>query len=198
MVETQLGHMVRLIDDLLEVSRITSGKVELRLESVDLRDIVESAVDASATVISAKDHALVTTLPDEPLIIQADPVRLVQILANLLNNAAKYTPDGRHIWLTVRRERFEAVISVRDDGMGIPEDMLPRVFDMFAQVDRTLKRSQGGLGIGLALARRLAEMHGGRIEAQQRRTASPASPRSSRTCPATPPSAPTGRDRFPW
>jgi PAS domain S-box-containing protein len=164
MVDTQVGHLVRLIDDLLDVSRITSGKVELRREAVDLRDVVQSAVDASGPLISSKEHALITALPDEPVLIHGDPVRLVQVVSNLLNNAAKYTPDGRHIWLTLRREGFGAVISVRDDGIGIPADMLPRVFDMFAQVDRTLKRSQGGLGIGLALARSLVEMHSGQIE----------------------------------
>src|SRR5205823_12998410 len=101
----------------------------------------------------------------EPLTLDADPVRLAQVIANLLNNAAKYTEEGGQIWLTARREGGEAVVSVRDDGLGIPADMLPRVFDMFAQVDRTLKRAQGGLGIGLTLARTRVQMHAGRLEA---------------------------------
>jgi signal transduction histidine kinase len=164
MMERQVSHMVRLVDDLMEVSRITRGRIELRREHVELADIVRSAVETSRPLIDAARHQLVVTLAPEPLILDADAVRLSQVIANLLNNAAKYTEEGGHIWLTARREDDEVVISVRDTGLGIPPEMLPRVFDMFAQVNRTLKRSQGGLGIGLTLVRTLVEMHGGRVE----------------------------------
>ena len=166
MMERQVCHMVRLVDDLLEVSRITRGKIELRKERVELLAVIQSAVETSRPLIEEARHRLAVTLPPEPLALEADPVRLAQVIANLLNNAAKYTEEGGQIWLTARREADEAVVSVRDTGLGIPADMLPRVFDMFAQVDRTLKRSQGGLGIGLTLARTLVEMHGGRLEAR--------------------------------
>ncbi len=166
MMERQVSHMVRLVDDLMEVSRITRGKINLRKERVELTAILRSAVETSRPLAEAARHQLAITVPTEPLILEADPVRLSQIIANLLNNAAKYTEEGGRISLTVRREQDQAVISIRDTGVGIPADMLPRIFDMFAQLDRTLKRSQGGLGIGLHLARTLVEMHGGRIEAR--------------------------------
>jgi signal transduction histidine kinase len=166
MMERQVNHMVRLVDDLLEVSRITRGKIELRRERVELAAVLRSAVETSRPLMEAAGHQLAITVPPEPLILEADPVRLSQVIANLLNNAAKYTEEDGQIWLTARREGGEAAVSVRDTGLGIPADMLPRVFDMFAQVDRTLKRSQGGLGIGLTLARTLVEMHGGRVEAR--------------------------------
>jgi signal transduction histidine kinase len=166
MMERQINHMVRLVDDLLEVSRITRGKIELRRERVELAAVLRSAVETSRPLIEAARHQLAITVPPEPLILEADPVRLSQVIANLLNNAAKYTEEGGQIWLTARLEGGDAAVSVRDTGLGIPADMLSRVFDMFAQVDRTLKRSQGGLGIGLTLARTLVEMHGGRVEAR--------------------------------
>jgi signal transduction histidine kinase len=166
LMERQVSHMVRLVDDLMEVSRITRGKIELRPERVELAAVLRSAVETSRPLIEAARHQLTIDLPSEPLILQADPVRLSQVVANLLNNAAKYTEEGGQIGLSARREGGMAVISVRDTGVGIPAEMLPRVFDMFAQVDRTLKRSQGGLGIGLTLARTLVEMHGGRMEAR--------------------------------
>jgi signal transduction histidine kinase len=166
MMERQVNHMVRLVDDLLEVSRITRGKIELRRERVELAVVLRSAVETSRPLMEAARHQLAITVPPEPLTVDADPVRLSQVIANLLNNAAKYTEEGGQIWLTARREGGEAAVSVRDTGLGIPADMLHRVFDMFAQVDRTLKRSQGGLGIGLTLARTLVEMHGGRVEAR--------------------------------
>ena len=166
MIERQVSHMIRLVDDLMEVSRITRGKIELRRERVELAAVLRCAVETSRPAIDTARHQLAITLPSEPLILEADAVRLSQVIANLLNNAAKYTEEGGQIWLTARREEGEVVVSVRDTGLGIPADMLPRVFDMFAQVDRTLKRSQGGLGIGLTLARTLVEMHGGRMEAR--------------------------------
>ena len=164
-MERQVDQMVRLIDDLLDVSRISHGKIELQREAVELATIVSIAVETARPLIDAAGHQLALSLPAEPMILDADPVRLVQIIGNLLSNAAKYTEPGGQIWLTARRERNEAVISVRDTGLGIPADVLPFVFDMFTQVDRSLARAQGGLGIGLSLAKTFVEMHGGRIEA---------------------------------
>jgi PAS domain S-box-containing protein len=165
MLERQVNHMARLVDDLMEVSRITRGKVELRKEPVDLGAVLRNAVETSRPLIDAANHRLVVSLPGEPLTLEADPVRLAQVIANLLNNAAKYTHEGGGIGLTAHREGSTAVISVRDNGMGIPSIMLPKVFDLFAQVDRTYDRAQGGLGIGLTLVRSLVEMHGGSVEA---------------------------------
>jgi signal transduction histidine kinase len=166
MMERQINHMVRLIDDLLEISRITRGKIELHKEHVDLATVVHNAVETSRPLLDAARHHLTITLPSEPLLLEADSVRLAQVFTNLLNNAAKYTEEAGQIVLTARREGDEAVVSVRDNGLGIPAAMLPRVFEMFAQVDRTLKRAQGGLGIGLTLARTLVQMHGGSISVQ--------------------------------
>ncbi|MCE9547512.1 MAG: MEKHLA domain-containing protein, partial [Planctomycetia bacterium] len=165
-MDRQVGHLVRLVDDLLEVSRITRGKIELRRETISLAAVVRTAVETSQSMINAAGHQLAITLPPEPLLLDADPVRLAQVLSNLLNNAAKYTAEGGPIWLHVRSENGQAVISVRDTGIGIPATMLPRVFDMFTQADQALSRSHGGLGIGLTLARNLVELHGGRIEAK--------------------------------
>jgi signal transduction histidine kinase/ActR/RegA family two-component response regulator len=162
-MEQHVDHLIRLVDDLLEVSRITRGRIELRRETVELAAVVRSAVDASRSLIDAAGHQLALTLPAEPVLLDADPVRLAQVISNLLNNAAKYTDRGGQIWLSARVEDRQAVISVRDTGVGIPPAMLPHVFEMFAQVDRTLHRAQGGLGIGLALARSLVQMHGGEI-----------------------------------
>jgi PAS domain S-box-containing protein len=164
-MQRQVDQLVRLVDDLLEVSRITRGKVELRKETVELARIVATAVETSRPLIEAARHQLAVAICSEPLLLDADPVRLSQVISNLLNNAAKYTDDGGQIWLTARAQEDQAVISVRDTGNGIPPEMLPRVFDMFAQLDATLRRAQGGMGIGLTLARTLVEMHGGRISA---------------------------------
>jgi signal transduction histidine kinase len=166
MMSRQVSHMVRLVDDLMEVSRITRGKVEIRREPVTLAEIVRSAVETSRPLIEAAGHQLFITLPDEPLILQADAVRLAQVVTNLLNNAAKYTERDGRISLTAHREEAGVVISVRDNGIGLPPEMLPRVFDLFQQVEQGYSRSQGGLGIGLTLARSLVEMHGGSIEAR--------------------------------
>jgi signal transduction histidine kinase len=166
LMERQLQSLVRLVDDLLDVSRITRGKINLQRERVDLAAVVARAVEGSRPVIEARHHALDVTVPDEPLPVEADPVRLAQVLLNLLNNAAKYTPENGHVWLTVERHSGGAVVRVRDTGVGIPADMLPKVFDLFTQADRTLERTEGGLGIGLTLVRRLTEMHGGTVEAR--------------------------------
>jgi PAS domain S-box-containing protein len=164
MMERQLGHLVRLVDDLLEVSRISSGKIELRREPVELAAALQSALETSRPAIEARRHRLEVSLPARPVVLHADFVRLAQVVANLLNNAAKYTDPGGCIALAARCEAGEALISVRDSGVGIAAEVLPRLFEMFTQVDRS--RAQGGLGIGLALARRLVEMHGGRLEAR--------------------------------
>ena len=170
MMERQLTHLIRLVDDLLEVSRISRGKIDLRRSPIELAAVVLSAVETTRPAIEAARHRLEISLPAQPLTVDADFVRLAQVLANLLNNAAKYTDPGGRIALSVRGEGAEAVISVRDNGVGIPAELLPRVFDMFAQVDRTLDRAQGGLGIGLALAKSLVEMHGGHHPGGERRT----------------------------
>jgi signal transduction histidine kinase/PAS domain-containing protein len=162
----QLTHLVRLVDDLLEVSRITRGKIELRSSRVDLGKVILSALETSRPAIEAAHHKLALSLPPEPIYVEGDFVRIAQVLSNLLNNAAKYTEDGGTVSLSLAQEEREAVVRVRDTGVGIPAEMLPRVFDMFAQVDGTLQRAQGGLGIGLGLARTLVELHGGRIEAR--------------------------------
>jgi CheY-like chemotaxis protein/two-component sensor histidine kinase len=165
-VERQLEQLVRLVDDLLDVSRITTGKVVLRRERVRLAAVVESAVETSRPLVEQMGHGLTVTLPEQQLVVDADPTRLAQVFVNLLNNAAKSTERGGHVWLTAERQGSDAVVSVRDTGVGIAADQLPRIFDMFSQVARSLERSQGGLGIGLTLVRRLVEMHDGRIEAR--------------------------------
>ena len=164
MMERQLQQMVRLVDDLLDVSRINTGKIELRKERLALATVVQSAQEISRPLIETARHELTVNLPLEPLLVDGDLTRLAQVLSNLLNNAAKYTPEGGRIWLTVERDGSEAVMRVRDNGTGIPADMLPRIWEIFTQVDRTLERRQGGLGIGLSLVRRLVEMHGGRVD----------------------------------
>jgi len=165
MMERQLGHMVRLIDDLLDLSRITNGKIELRKERIDLTAAVQDAVEISRPLIEGRDHVLTVTLPPLPVHVDGDRTRLTQVFANLLNNSAKYTDKGGHIRLTVERQGSDAVVKVKDIGVGIPSDVLPKVFEMFTQANRSLERSQGGLGIGLSLVRGLVEMHGGRVEA---------------------------------
>ena len=165
MMERQLTHMVRLIDDLLDVSRISRGKVQLQRERVELRTVVEAAVETSRPAIDVRRHALTVAMPDEPVWLFADLTRLAQVFGNLLNNAAKYTPEGGCIEMSAHREGGEVVVAVSDTGLGIPRAMLSAVFEMFAQVNRTLDRAQGGLGIGLALVKRLVEMHGGTVTA---------------------------------
>jgi PAS domain S-box-containing protein len=165
MMERQLGHMVRLIDDLLDLSRITNGKIDLRKERLDLAAAVQDAVEASRPLIEACGHELTVALPPQPVYVDGDRTRLAQVFANLLNNAAKYTDRGGRIGLAVERQGSDVVVTVRDTGVGIPADVLPKVFDMFTQAERSLERSQGGLGIGLSLVRGLVELHGGRVEA---------------------------------
>jgi PAS domain S-box-containing protein len=165
MMERQIQQMVRLVDDLLDVSRISRGKIELRKERVELAAVVRNALETSRPLLEQSRQHLNVTLPAGPVPLDADPVRLAQVLANLLNNSAKYTEEGGQVWLTAERQGPEVVISVRDNGIGIPADMLPHIFDMFTQVDRSIGRSQGGLGIGLTLVKTLVEMHGGSVVA---------------------------------
>jgi PAS domain S-box-containing protein len=166
LIERQVGHLVRLVDDLLDVSRITRGMITLRKERVGLSAIVEQAVESVRPLIMARRHELTVVLPPEPLWVEADPTRLVQIVANLLNNAAKYTESGGRIGISVERKDGAIVLRVTDSGSGIDPDLLPRVFDLFVQADPTLARTHGGLGIGLTLVRRLVELHGGQVAAQ--------------------------------
>ncbi|OAJ63739.1 hybrid sensor histidine kinase/response regulator [Paraburkholderia ginsengiterrae] len=163
--DRQLQHMTHLVDDLLEVSRITQGKLELRKQRLELARAMQSAMEAARPTVQASSHHLSVTLPREPLYLIADPTRLSQMILNLLNNAAKYTPPGGSISLAAQREGDEAVIIVRDSGIGIPREHLDSVFEMFSQLAPALDRSQGGLGIGLALVRGLAELHGGTVAA---------------------------------
>lgn len=167
-IARQLAVMVRLIDDLLDASRIGSDKLDIHKQPVDLAEVVEIAVESSRPLIQQRSHELTISQPSQTLILDADAIRLAQVISNLLNNAAKYTSPGGHIWLTTERHGNDALISVRDDGIGIPDEMLGRIFDMFVQVDRSSESSQGGLGIGLTLVRRLVEMHDGSIEARSR------------------------------
>jgi PAS domain S-box-containing protein len=165
MMERQVNHLVRLVDDLMEVSRITRGLIDLRDEETDLATVLRSAIETSKPLIEAAEHQLAISIPSEPIPLRGDAVRLSQVFSNLLNNAAKYTDGQGQISLSARREGREIVVSVRDSGIGIPTSMLPAVFKMFVQADRSTNRSQGGLGIGLTLAKRLVEMHGGTITA---------------------------------
>ena len=165
MMERQLAHMVRLIDDLLDVSRISRGKFELKRELVQVQDVLDHAIETSQPLIEAGRHELIIQPPDEPVWLDGDLTRLAQVVSNLLNNSAKYTPNGGRITLSAGFEGDNAIIRVTDNGSGISAEMLTQVFEMFTQVDRTLDRAQGGLGIGLSLVRRLVEMHGGTIAA---------------------------------
>ena len=164
MIERQVTQMTRLIDDLMEVSRFTTGRVQLRLERVTVNGVVERALGTSRPLVDRHHHELAVSLPPEPIWLDADAARLEQVMVNLLTNAAKYTPDGGRIVLSVRREGDECVLRVRDTGVGIAPELLPHIFDLFTQAERSLDRSQGGLGIGLALVQRLVEMHRGRVE----------------------------------
>ncbi len=164
MVERQVQHMARLIDDLLDVTRLTHGKVRLRLERIDLAALAERAADSVRPLMQERGHGFTVVAHRRPIWLEADPVRLDQVIVNLLNNAAEFTDPGGHIELAVDREGPDAVIRVRDDGTGIDPDLLPRVFDLFAQADTSLDRCGGGLGIGLTLVKRLVTLHGGTIQ----------------------------------
>ena len=165
-IQRQIQHLVRLVDDLLDVSRITRGKIELRRAPVELAEVLRHAVEMTKPVVEAREHALRMILPAEPLPLHADATRLEQVFGNLIRNAAKYTEPGGRIEVEAWREGEEAVVEVRDNGIGISAELLPRMFDLFIQGDQTLDRAGGGLGIGLTLVRSLVEMHGGRVEAR--------------------------------
>jgi len=165
-MERQVDIIVRLVDDLLEVHRITRGQIGLRLETVDLARVLDNAVETCRPAIELGGHELSLCLPSEPLLVEADPLRLAQVFSNLLNNAAKYTDRGGRIAVTAEREADGVRVSMRDTGIGIRPEMLTRVFEMFTQADGARDRAPGGLGIGLSLVRHLVDMHGGRVEAQ--------------------------------
>jgi CheY-like chemotaxis protein len=165
-MERQLAQLVRLVDDLLDVSRITRNKMELRKQRVELASIVHHAAEACRPLGDTLQHEVTVTLPPEPVYLNADPARLAQVFQNLLNNACKYTePQGR-VWLTAERQAGDVLVTVKDTGLGIPPDKLASIFDMFTQVDGSRERARGGLGIGLALVKRLVEMHDGTVEAR--------------------------------
>lgn len=164
MMEVQAQQMVRLIDDLLDVSRISQGKLTLRRRRVALAEVVQNAVEASRPFIDEAGHQLTVTLPPQSVSIEADPNRLAQVVSNLLNNSAKYTPQRGHIWLTAEHEEGDVIIRVSDDGIGIPAEVQNDIFEMFNQINRDLEHGHKGLGIGLTLVKRLVEMHGGRVE----------------------------------
>jgi signal transduction histidine kinase/CheY-like chemotaxis protein len=164
-IDRQASHLARLVDELLDVSRISQGKIALRRESVELGRIVAQSVETARPLIDTRGQKLVLDVPPGPVWLNADPARLAQVLANLLNNACKYTPEGGRIDLLVGASEGEATIIVRDNGQGIDPQLLPHVFDLFVQGERSLDRSQGGLGVGLTLVKRLVEMHGGRVQA---------------------------------
>ncbi len=166
MMERQVHHLVRLVDDLLDVSRVMRGKIELRKETVELATVVARAVETAQPLIEVQGHRLELSLPSESLLLDADPVRLAQVVGNLLTNAAKYTEANGHIRLTAQRDGDQAVLRVRDNGIGVAPDMLPHVFELFVQVDPASTKAQGGLGIGLTLVKNLVEMHGGTVEAR--------------------------------
>jgi signal transduction histidine kinase len=166
MMERQLEQLVKLIDELLDVSRIATGKVVLERELVSMRSVIEQAIEGSQPALAAAKHTLYLQLPANELRVVGDASRLAQAIGNLLNNAAKYTPKGGRIGVSVEQDGQDAVVTVSDSGVGIPAEMLDRVFDMFAQVDRTLDRAQGGLGIGLSLVRSLVLLHGGAVSAR--------------------------------
>src|SRR5262245_20441511 len=176
MIDRQVTHMARLVDDLLDVSRITRNKIELHKERLELMTVVVRAVEASRPLIDARKHRLTVSLPPDPAPVEGDLTRLSQVISNLLDNAAKYTEEGGNILLASEKLSSQVVIRVKDDGMGIQSHILPHVFDLFTQADRSLDRSQGGLGIGLTLVRRLVELHGGSVEAHSAGHAKPMTP----------------------
>jgi PAS domain S-box-containing protein len=166
MADRQVQHLIRLVDDLLEVSRISNGKIDLKKQEMDLSETLRNAIDLANPILLERRHKLETSIPEAPLMVCGDPVRLTQIFANLLNNAANYTEPGGRVSIAVEPVGDTAVVTVRDNGVGIPANMLPRIFDLFTQVDQSARPRRSGLGIGLALVRSLVDMHGGSVEAQ--------------------------------
>ena len=164
-IERQVGQLAHLVDDLLEVSRVITGGIQLHQERLEMRGIVDRASESVRPLVDRRRHQLSVTVSAEPIWLQGDPTRLEQVLVNLLNNSAKYTDEGGHIFVTAQQDGNEVVLRVRDTGVGIAPELLPRIFDLFTQADRTLDRSQGGLGIGLSLVKKLVELHGGTVTA---------------------------------
>ncbi len=163
-IEGQVGQLKTIVDELLEVSHFTTGRITLRQGDVDLRSVVGNAVESVRTQLEERKHELTVSLPPEPVWLHADAARLEQVVVNLLTNAAKYTDPTGRIGLDLKEEGQEAVLRVRDSGVGIAPDLLPHIFDLFTQAERSLDRSQGGLGIGLTMVRRLVELHGGKVD----------------------------------
>jgi CheY-like chemotaxis protein/two-component sensor histidine kinase len=167
-IERQVGQLAHLVDDLLEVSRVITGRIQLHEEYLELGGIVERAIESTRPLIDQHKHTLAVSRPADPLWLRADPTRLEQVIVNLLNNAAKYTKEGGQIWLTAQQEGHEVVLRVRDTGVGIAPELLSHIFDLFTQAERTLDRSQGGLGIGLSLVQQLVALHRGTVEAHSK------------------------------
>jgi CheY-like chemotaxis protein len=163
-IERQVNYLTHLTDDLFDVSRITRDKLELEKERLNLIEVIHAAVEASRPIIEQRNHELTLTLSEQCIYVDADRVRLTQVFVNLLNNAAKYSANGGHIWLNVEQAGDSVVVRVRDSGIGIAAENLPRLFDLFYQADRSFNRAEGGLGLGLTLVQRLVEMHGGKVE----------------------------------
>ena len=163
-IERQVTQLTRLVDDLLDASRVSSGRVHLLLENIAINGVVERAADTIRHLIDQRQHELTVSLPPQPIWLHVNGIRLEQIIVNLLGNAAKYTDEGGHIWLSVEQKNEECVLRVRDTGVGISPELLPHIFDLFTQGEHSLGRSQGGLGIGLALVKQLVSLHHGRID----------------------------------
>lgn len=164
-IRRQVGNLVVLVNDLLEVSRILSGRIQLHQEDLDARGILQAAVETVRPLLDQRKHELTISLPEEPIWLRADALRLEEAIVNVLSNAAKYTPEAGHIWISIKQQDAEMVLRIRDNGVGIAPELLVQIFELFTQAERTLDRSQGGLGIGLAVAQKLVELHGGKIEA---------------------------------
>jgi len=193
MIQRQMDQLVRIVDDLLEVTRFTQGKVQLHTGTVDIAEILDAAAESTAHMVAQRNHRFERVAPEEPLRVEGDKVRLVQALVNLLNNASKYTDQGGKVSLLACREHDQAVIRVRDNGVGIQPEMLERIFDLFAQAPRTLDRSQGGLGIGLTLVKTVIEMHRGKVSAHSEGIGSGSEFKISLPLVHVDPAAPAGR-----
>jgi signal transduction histidine kinase len=164
-IDRQAKHLTQLVNGLLDTAHVVTGRITLNIERVDLKEVVKRAIETIQPIIETRSHELTLSFPSQQLKVKGDPVRLVQVVTNLLDNAIKHTPPGGHIHLRVEQQQGDALIRVRDDGVGIPPEKLPSIFDVFAQINPSLDRVPGGLGLGLPLVRRLTEMHGGKITA---------------------------------